>query len=79
MATVGYNTLPGSTKVRTANGLVRLDEISGSGPQGEQGPPGEKGDQGDPGTVDNSLYYSKLQTDLCDNGNQTLRESQRQC
>ena len=67
MATVGFNTLPGSTTVRTTTGLVRLDELSGSGPQGPQGPPGEqgaKGDQGDPGTIDNSLYYNKTQVDF---------------
>ena len=64
MATVGSNTLPGSTQLRTANGLVRLDELSGSGPQGAQSPPGEKGNQGDPGAVDTSNFYSTLQTDF---------------
>ena len=51
MSLVGYNTLPGSTRVRTPNGLVRLDELSGSGPTGppvnkafkaQQGPPVSK-------------------------------------
>ena len=65
MSLVGFSTLPGSTRVRTKhNGLVRLDELSGSGPQGEQGPLGEKGDQGDPGTIDTSNFYSTLQTDF---------------
>ena len=65
MSLVGFNTLPGNTRVRTQhNGLVRLDELSGSGPQCEQGPLGEKGDQGDPGTIYTSNCYLKLQTDL---------------
>ena len=64
MATLGFNTLPGSTRVRTPSGIVRLDELSGSGPQGPQGDKGDKGDQGDAGTVDSSLFYTKLQTDF---------------
>ena len=64
MSLVGFNTLSGNTRVKTSSGLVRLDELSGSGPQGEQGPLGENGDQGDPGTVDTNNFYSKLQTDV---------------
>ena len=64
MSLVGFNTLSGNTRVRTPSGLVRLDELSGSGPQGEQGPPGEKGDQGDPGTVATSQLYTRMQTDV---------------
>ena len=56
---IGTNVLPGNTRVRTPSGLVRLDQLSGSGPQG---PPGEKGDPGEP--VDTSLFYTKLQTDF---------------
>ena len=58
---IGTNVLAGNTRVRTASGLVRLDQLSGSGPQG---PPGEKGDTGDTGTVDTTLFYTKLQTDF---------------
>ena len=61
---IGTNVLPGNTRVRTPSGLVRLDQLSGSGPQGPQGPPGEKGDTGDTGTVDSSNYYNKLQVDF---------------
>ena len=65
MSLVGFNTLPGNTRVRTSSsGLVRLDELSASGPQGEQGPLGEKGDQGDPGTIDTIDCYSRPQTDF---------------
>ena len=46
MSLVGYNTLPGSTRVRTPNGLVRLDQLSGSGPVGPQGPSGPAGNDG---------------------------------
>ena len=61
---IGINILPGNTRARTPSGLVRLDQLSGSGPQGPQGPPGEKGDTGDTGTVDTSLFYNKLQVDF---------------
>ena len=64
MSLVGFNTLPCNTRIKTSSGLVRLDELSGAGPQGEQGPFGENGDQGDPGTIDTSNFYSKLQTDF---------------
>ena len=52
MSLVGYNTLPGSTRVRVNGALVRLDELSGSGaqgPQGAQGPAGDTGAQGPQG------------------------------
>ena len=61
---IGTDVLAGNTRVRTPSGLVRLDQLSGSGPQGPQGPPGEKGDTGDTGTVDSSLFYNKLQVDF---------------
>ena len=52
---IGFNTLPGNTRVRVNGTLVRLDELSGSGPQGPvgetgaQGPIGETGAQGQVG------------------------------
>ena len=46
MAQLGFNTLPGNTRVRANGSLVRLDELSGSGPQGPAGPQGEQGSQG---------------------------------
>ena len=49
MSLVGYSTLPGSTRVRTPNGLVRLDQLSGSGPVGPQGPAGPAGVDGPAG------------------------------
>ena len=61
----GIFIIDGSTFVRTDSGtLVRLDELSGSGPQGPQWPPGEQGDQGDPGTVDTSICETRHQTDV---------------
>ena len=60
----GLFILDGSTRVRTDSGLVRLSELSGSGPEGPAGPPGPKGDQGDPGVVDTSNYYTIAQTDV---------------
>ena len=62
----GIFIIDGSTFVRTDSGLVRLSELSGSGPQGEQcvqgeqGPPGEK--KGDDGTVYTRHYYTIVQT-----------------
>ena len=44
--------------MRTPSGLVRIDQLSGSGPQGPQGPLGETG------TVDTSNFYTKLQVDF---------------
>ena len=41
--------MEGSTRVRTPNGLVRLDQLSGSGPQGPAGPAGPAGEDGDAG------------------------------
>ena len=54
------NVLSINTRVRTPNGLVMLDELSGSGPAGPAGPAGP---QGETGTVDTSLYY-KLQVEF---------------
>ena len=47
----GLFILDGSARVRTDNGLIRLDELSGSGPQGEPGPAGPQGVQGPAGPV----------------------------
>ena len=49
MSLVGYNTLAGTARVRTPNGLVRLDELSGSGPAGPAGPTGPAGPVGSAG------------------------------
>ena len=49
MSLVGYNTLAGTTRVRTPSGLVRLDELSGSGPAGPTGPTGPVGSVGPAG------------------------------
>ena len=49
MSLVRYNTLACSTRVRTSNGLIRLDQLSGSGPQGPAGPAGPAGEDGDAG------------------------------
>ena len=45
----GLFILDGSARVRTDTGLIRLDELSGSGPQGEPGPVGPQGVQGPTG------------------------------
>ena len=55
------NVLSGNTRVRTPNGLVRLDELSGSGPQGPEGP---QGPQGEPGVVDTTNFYNKGTVDF---------------
>ena len=57
---LGFETLPGNTRVRTQNGLVRLDELSGSGPQGLAGPAGPEGPPGS--DADTSQFYSNTQT-----------------
>ena len=70
MASVGFNTLAGNTRVRTPQGLVRLDLLSGSGPQGPQGPTGPtgatgaNGADGADGTVDTTQFYTKTQADI---------------
>ena len=46
---IGFDTLSGSTRVRVNGTLVRLDELSGSGPQGEPGPQGPAGATGPQG------------------------------
>ena len=43
---LGLTVLGGDTRVRTNGQLIRLDQLSGSGPQGEQGPAGATGPQG---------------------------------
>ena len=43
---------------------MRLDQLSGSGPAGPAGAQGDQGDLGPPGTVDTSLFYTKLQVDV---------------
>ena len=61
----GLFIIDGSTRVRTDSGLVRLSELSGSGPQGEQGVQGEQGppgEKGDDSTVDTSNYYTIMHT-----------------
>ena len=81
MSLVGFNTLPGGTRVRTRRqGLVRLDELSGSGPagppgetgpagaagaDGAQGPTGATGPAGADGEdADTSQFYTKPQIDF---------------
>ena len=50
MATIGFNTIPGNARVRTsASGLVKLEDLSGSGPAGPQGQTGQAGPQGPAG------------------------------
>ena len=46
---IGFDTLSGATRVRVNGTLVRLDELSGSGPQGEPGPQGPAGATGPQG------------------------------
>ena len=42
----GITVLGGDTRVRTHGQLIRLDQLSGSGPAGPQGEQGETGPQG---------------------------------
>ena len=56
----GLLILDGNARVRTPSGLVKLQELSGSGPQGPAGP---QGPQGEPGVVDTSLVYTKAEVD----------------
>ena len=60
----GLFILDGSARVRTDNGLVRLDQLSGSGPQGPPGPEGPTGPDGVDGTVDTSQFYNKSEVDF---------------
>ena len=54
---LGFSVIPGNTRVRTQSaGLVRLDQLSGSGPAGPAGPPGP--------AVDTSQYYNKGEVDI---------------
>ena len=43
---LGLSVLGGDTRVRTNGQLIRLDQLSGSGPAGPQGPAGATGPQG---------------------------------
>ena len=58
---LGFEVLPRGTRLRTQNGLVRLDQLSGSGPQGPAGPSGPAGPAG---TVYTSQFYTKAQADV---------------
>ena len=44
--TLGITVLGGDTRVRTNGQLIRLDQLSGTGPAGPQGEQGETGPQG---------------------------------
>ena len=46
---IGFGKLSGATRVRVNGTLVRLDELSGSAPQGEPGPQGPAGATGPQG------------------------------
>ena len=55
--TTGLSILGGrATRVVSTNGLVFLEDLSGSGPTGPPRP------EGPPGTVDMSQFYTKTQT-----------------
>ena len=58
--TLGIAILDGATRVSTPGGLLRLDELSGSGPQGPARPAGPAGPPGE--DADTSQFYSKTQT-----------------
>ena len=58
----GLFVLDGSARVRTDNGLVRLDQLSGSGPQGPPGPEGPTGPDGV--DADTSQFYNKSEIDF---------------
>ena len=49
--TLGITVLGGDTRVRTNGQLIRLDQLSGSGPQGETGPAGPTGETGPQGAT----------------------------
>ena len=59
----GLVILDGGIRVRRSDppSLVRLEDLSGSGPQGPQG---ADGPLGPPGTVDTSQFYTKAQLDI---------------
>ena len=69
--TLGITVLGGDTRVRTNGQLIRLDQLSGSGPVGPQGEQGIQGIQGEPGQdgadgiVDASNFHNKAQVDFC--------------
>ena len=68
---LGIKVLGGDTFVRSNGQLIRLDQLSGTGPagpQGEQGPQGATGatgPAGQDGTVDTTNFYNKAQVDFC--------------
>ncbi len=64
----GLFVLDGNARVRTPSGLVKLQDLSGSGPQGPAGPAGA---QGPPGVVDYSNVYTKAEV----NGALALKEN----
>ena len=56
--TLGLLILDGATRAMTqSSGLVRLDSLSGSGPQGPAGPAGPPGEDGE--DADTSQFYTK--------------------
>ena len=56
---LGIVTLPSNTRVKTADGLIKLSELASTpGPQGIQGIQGEQGE------IDTTNYYNKIQTDF---------------
>ena len=59
----GLLIIDGNTRVRHSNppSLVKLEDLSGSGPAGPAGPAGPEGPAG---TVDESQYYNKTTTNL---------------
>ena len=66
-ALTGTTILDGSTRVRVNTDLVRLDELSGSGPEGPSGPIGPQGppgQDGQDGTVGATNFYNKAQVDF---------------
>ena len=68
---LGIKVLGGDTSVRSNGQLIRLDQLSGTGPAGPQGEQGPQGIQGEPGrdgadgTVDTTIFYNKAQVDFC--------------
>ena len=62
---LGMLTLPSNTRVKTADGLIKLSELAITiGPIGPQCIQGEQGIQGEPGIVGTTNYYSKIHTDF---------------
>ena len=62
---LGILTLPSNTRVRTADGLIKLSELASTpGPQGPPGPQGIQGIQDEQCDIDTTNYYNRLQTDF---------------